>query len=400
MTTKDKIKEFILSIRIINTHSHHKARNTLCNGTYNLDVILRNSYVSWSGVEFTQSHKSREHYLDVVRYKSYFKAIEAAISTLYDLPERITADNWDDFNHVIEQKNHEAPLFDKLRDECSYEYIIVDAYWNPGLNWGRSDLFTPAFRVNAFLNGYDRDYLDMDKMGIESVLSESPKTLNDYVNAMRQVISAKINEGCVALKTANAYERGLDYYKTTKEKAEKVFLCNHGQWTKEDIIHFQNYIFYSICDLAADLDVPVQVHTGLGCMKKTNALQMVDVIGDHPKTKFVLFHGGYPWTQDIGGMLHFFQNVYSDICWLPILSPTVATGALNEMMEIGTSDKILWGCDTITFEESYGARETMAEVLANALSSKVDSGYYSMTEAEKIVRNILFNNPKTLYKFE
>ena len=39
-------------------------------------------------------------------------------------------------------------------------------------------------------------------------------------------------------------------------------------------------------------------------------------------------------------------------------------------IEIGTSDKIFWGCDTWTSEESFGARIALNNVLASVLSQK------------------------------
>ena len=405
MSTSIKLKEFILSIPIINTHSHHVSRETVDNGKYkmydgkyNLDTILCNSYVSWAGVSFDSSYDGRERYLSKVRYKHYFKALEKALSELYELPDRITADNWDEFNRVIEQKDQTMPLFDLLREKCRYERIILDAIWEPGMDWGRPDLFVPTFRINAFLNGYNRDHRDMDDMSIDSVLPQVPGDIDEYIEAMREIITGKVRSDSVAIKSANAYERGLDYFKTTRDKAQRVFECKPGMWTDEDVSHFQNYVFYNICDIATELDIPFQIHAGLGLLKKTNAIQMVDVINEHPDTKFVLFHGGYPWTQDLAGMLHYYPNVYSDICWLPLVSPTASEFALSEMLEIATSDKVFWGCDTLTYEESFGARDTMSEVVANVLSSKVDKGYYSMSEAELIIRNILFNNPNELYR--
>jgi hypothetical protein len=70
------------------------------------------------------------------------------------------------------------------------------------------------------------------------------------------------------------------------------------------------------------------------------------------------------------------------------------------MIEVGTSDKILWGCDTWTSEESYGARIAMNNVLASVLSQKIEKKYFSIDDAGCIIKNILYNNPKNLYKIK
>ena len=213
------------------------------------------------------------------------------------------------------------------------------------------------------------------------------------------LITGKIKNGCVALKNAIAYDRCIDYQETSKEKAQKVFK-DKVPITKANVKLFQDYIFYEICKLAAELDVPIQCHTGLGCLEKTNALNMLNIIKANPDTRFVLFHGSFPWVDDILGLLHTCQNIYTDICWLPLLSPTVAEYTLHQLIEVGTAEKVCWGCDTWTSEESYGARLALNDVLASVLSKKIEKRYFSINEADCIIKNILYNNPKSIYKIK
>jgi len=39
--------------------------------------------------------------------------------------------------------------------------------------------------------------------------------------------------------------------------------------------------------------------------------------------KFVIFHGGYPYGQELSTMAKNFPGVYIDMCWLAIISPQV-----------------------------------------------------------------------------
>jgi predicted TIM-barrel fold metal-dependent hydrolase len=91
---------------------------------------------------------------------------------------------------------------------------------------------------------------------------------------------------------------------------------------------------------------------------------MLELIRANPATKFSLMHASFPWCGDILAYLDMFTNVYADVAWLPLLSPTAAEYVINQLIEVGTSERIVWGCDTWTSEESYGARLAMNEVLA------------------------------------
>ena len=68
--------------------------------------------------------------------------------------------------------------------------------------------------------------------------------------------------------------------------------------TKEDVVAFQDYIYFYICKIAAKYDIPFQNHTGLGNLQGSNAMLLREVIQKNPDTKFVLFHGSFPWTDD------------------------------------------------------------------------------------------------------
>ena len=165
----------------------------------------------------------------------------------------------------------------------------------------------------------------------------------------------------------------------------------------EEIKAFQDYIFFEICRIAADRNVPLQCHTGLGKLEKSNAMQMQEVIAGNPDTKFVLFHGSYPWIQDVCGLIHNYPNVYADICWLPIISGNACETLLKELIEVGTTNRVMWGCDTWTSEESYGAMLAGKNVLAEVFSQYVDKGYLSQFDAQEYIDCILYKNAEKLF---
>jgi len=73
---------------------------------------------------------------------------------------------------------------------------------------------------------------------------------------------------------------------------------------------------------------------------------------------------------------------------------------LHQLIEVGTSDRILWGCDTWNSEESYGTKLIMADVLARVLDEKITRGYFNKHDAYNIIENIMRNNARQLFKIE
>jgi uncharacterized protein len=391
-----KIFELAANTKTINTHSHHLEDAFFID--FNLEKLLLNTYLSWCEVSFGNSKESRQNYLNKVRFKSYYRWLQKALKEIYKIREDLSSENWDYYSGMI-FTSHKDNAWHKsiLKKYCNYEKVILDAYWNPGSNNQDSGVFLSVFRINPLFFGYSKNDYDHNGHNVNSLYNREFGDIDNYLLFVRKLITEKTDNGCIALKNAMAYDRTLDYEISTKDKAQRVFKGKE-YITEENIRLFQDYLFDEICKLAAELNIPVQCHTGMGLLEKTNALNMLNIIKNNPDTKFVLFHGGFPWTADILGLMHANQNVYSDICWLPLLSPTTSEYVLHQLIEVVTSDKICWGCDTWTSEESYGARLALNDTLASVLSEKIEKKYFSMNDAEYIIKNILFDNPKTLYK--
>jgi predicted TIM-barrel fold metal-dependent hydrolase len=178
----------------------------------------------------------------------------------------------------------------------------------------------------------------------------------------------------------------------TKEMAQKALGYDKTDQSSTDIKKFQDYLFEIICDIAAELEFPLQVHTGLGDLFETSPLYLERLIKRHPKTIFILMHGGYPWMDDLMGLAHNYQNVVIDLCWLPLISSSAAVRVLYELLDVCNMNRICWGCDTHTGEESYGALLVFTDVLAKVLYEKVSEGYFDMKHALICINNIMETN--------
>lgn len=393
--TYREIYEYLESIPVVNTHSHHSREERFNN--FNLVKVLVSSYINWCRVPVGKTPEEYQRFLDKVRYNSYFVWLEKALGKLYGFEGKLTVDNWQTVSDKINTA-HSQPGYhlDLLKNTCGYEKIILDAYNDPGADNGYPEIFAPTFRINAFLYSYLTESCDHNKNNFLNQYGVSVDNIDDYVAFMHQIITRKKEEGCVALKSALAYDRPLDFEETTKDKAGRVFKSRKDA-TPEEIKAFGDYIFFEICKIAAELNLPIQNHTGLGILDRTNPMQMREVIQKNPETKFVLFHGGYPWIDEICGLVHNYPNVYPDLCWLPIISTSAARRLTEELIEVGTSDKVCWGCDTWTPEESLGALMAFRHVLASVLSRKVREGYLTMEDARVIGYRLQYANAKDLY---
>ena len=403
MRCYEEILAYLETLPVVNTHSHHLRHrqffdyhpNFTYTGQYDLNTLLHMSYCAWCG-----PLPGEEGYFAKVKNRGPFRALERGLQELYGIHAPLNEETYGIFDEAIRAAypNGEDHTFAILREKCGYEKIVLDAPLTPGDTYGEPDLFAGVIRLDYFLQGYADDTAELNGLNCRTFHGrENFLTLQDFCDTFRRVVEQKKNCGLKALKCAAAYERGLDFAQVSKERAEKVF--TEKEPTAQQIRDFQDYFFHFALDVAREFDLPVQIHTGLGGMVKSNPHTLQPVIASHRENKFVLFHGGYPWTDEWLGLLQAYPGtVYGDTVWLPVLSETAAERVLCEVIDIANADAVTWGCDTWTGEESYGSLLAMRRVLARALGRKVEEGYFSLADAFEAGKNIMYNNAKKLYQ--
>jgi predicted TIM-barrel fold metal-dependent hydrolase len=352
------------------------------------------------------------------------------MNQLYEDDTPLTASTWQAWSERIDVA-YRDPAYPRqvLAGPCAYRRMLLDAYWEPGSDNGAPEFFAPVYRVNAFFFGYSADAADHDGSN-PYVLSPHASILDleEYINWVRDNILTRQAAGCVALKIPIAYDRGLDFIPVTEDQARQAFarltsvrrlvqsdrhpahraLPTNAPSTiatgesrdanPQDVKTFQDFLFFQICRLAGELDLPIQIHTGMGQARRTSAAYLQEAIQTFPGTRFVLLHCSYPWIQDMNMLVDKFPNVSADLSMLPLLSTRVAEATLHDLIERGTRDRTFWGCDTWTAEESFGALLAFRHTLASVLAEKVIDGYFSREDAFHIIDDIFFNNPLRFYK--
>lgn len=391
------------SLPVINTHCHHLRHeqffdyhpNFEYTGQYDLNTLLHMSYCAWCG-----PLPGEKDYFRRIKNRGPFRALERSLQDIYDIELPLNEATCSIFDEAIRKAYSDGadPSFDILRNHCNYKKIVLDAPLTPGDDYGQPDLFAGVVRLDYFLQGYSDETAEINGLNCRNFHGrENFLTLDDFCDTFRKVVAEKKEKGLKALKCAAAYERGLDFDVVGKEQASKVF--TEKTVLPRHIKDFQDYFFHFALDTAKEFDLPVQIHTGLGGMVKSNPHALQPVIASHRENRFVLFHGGYPWTDEWLGLLQAYPGtVYGDTVWLPLLSETAAERVLREVIDIANADAITWGCDTWTGEESYGSLLAMRRALARALSGRIEEGYLSFNDACEVARNILYSNAKKLYK--
>lgn len=318
-----------------------------------------------------------------------------------------------DFDRITDAQAREldARIFENYRDAKWLTHVVTErANIELMLNdphWGRFEFETHypfevlVFNVTTLLDGFhpsefrkptDDPYHFARGRGLKV------ESLGDYLTLVDRLFQEAKAKGAVCLKTTKAYNRTLAFDDVPRERAERVFGRPRAELSAQEVKDFQDFMMWRLVELSARYDLPFQIHTGHGRLQGSNPLLLADLIEANPKTKFILFHGGYPWVGETGAIvLRHGAHVWVDSVWLPTISPTMARRALHEWLEVMPSDRIMWGADCNHAEGIYGATAVMRRVLAEVLAEKVDRGELLEAHALRIGRQILRENALALF---
>jgi len=384
----------------INTHCHHLDDDYYENNEISIHGLMQMTYMPWAGPNFGDTPEGRKLYFSELEANSYFRWWCRGLEKLYGDGRPFTPETWDWYDErVKEAYQKKSHHIDVMKDVCKYDHILLDEYRGaPGSDHGIPELINPVFRIDWLIAGNMMKKPDVIPEGKEELMAGWPSTLDEAIEKMETLIRNMIKKGCVGLKVAAAYFRPLDFKPGTRDLAERAF--GNPKATYEEKIGFGDYIMFEAARIAGECGIPVQIHTGLGGLFGTQAINLLPLILANPRTKFDIFHGSYPWCSDVLGLAHNLHNVYINICWLPLISTSRAIAFLEESLDIATTGRIIWGCDTSTSEESCGSRMAMHYCMLKVLNRQIDEGVLSPESARVIARRILRDNAAKLYKIK
>ncbi len=399
VTNLRSISDEIDALPVYSDHEHHLPDAFFADGM-TLDRSLERSYVAWTGFVPDGTEASRAALLDNVRFNSYFFWYERGFQKMHGVSEAITLENWDELSDLLARHYAADPdLHWKALLYGGYERLIQDAYWNPGDNMGHPEAFVPAFRIDKFLYGYHPEQVAPDDIYPWEHYGFAGGTLDDYVALMRDTVRERHAAGLVAaLKCAEAYNRGLDLAEDDREAAEAVFGKSPSLVSAEAKRLFSNYIFHRCCELAVELEVPFQIHTGLANLAGSNPMQLIPILERYPQARFVLFHTGYPWTAEAAGLAHNYANVLSSLTWTATICTSAAIRALHDLIDVSCSiNRITWGSDCWVPEESLGAQLAWRHIVAKVLTERFEDRRLRANDVSVLARKLLFENNRAIY---
>jgi len=249
----------------------------------------------------------------------------------------------------------------------------------------------------------------LDALGLKTV----PATLGEYLSrVVTPTLERQRAGGAVAEKFEAAYLRGLDFDKVERATAEAIYARRLGKGAVPETEYkpLQDFLFQYIAAECGRLGLAVHLHTSAGSggffqVGGANPLLLESVFNDPDlrRTKFVMVHGGWPFTREVAALLTK-PNVWADFSAQDLLlsAETLAT-TLREWLEY-VPEKVLFGTDAYPYgaqlgweESAWVAARSGRHALAIALTQMVRSGDITRSRASQLARMVLRDNASALY---
>ena len=234
------------------------------------------------------------------------------------------------------------------------------------------------------------------------------RSLDGLLTALDTAFSqAVFKERIVGIKSGLAYSRKIHYEDVPEQEArilfEKVkdtlYRPSAAESTK-----LADFMFHQIVARAEKYNLPIQIHTGIlsrnfhaNPIENTNAIHLSNLFLKYRKARFVIFHGSFPYMEELTYLAKHYPNVYIDMCWMYIISPQESRKFLREWLQTVPVNKIMAFGGDATVEWTYGHSVMARQAVTEVLSRMFEEGYLSEEEAISVARKILRENAIELF---
>jgi predicted TIM-barrel fold metal-dependent hydrolase len=245
----------------------------------------------------------------------------------------------------------------------------------------------------------------------EAGLPAAPPTLSEYLSrVVTPTLERHRQGGAVAEKFEAAYLRSLAFEKVDRAVADQIY-AQHRALTETAYKPLQDFLFRYIAAECGRLGMAVHLHTAAGAggyfeVAGANPSHLELVLNDPElrNTNFVMVHGGWPFTREIGALLTK-PNAYLDFSQQSsLIAPTILAATLREWLGY-VPEKVMFATDAYPYSDEVGWEEAgvMAShagrrALAIALTGMVRDGEITRARASVLARMVLRENAKKLYR--
>ena len=348
------------------------------------------------------------------RNTGYCQAVERACKDIFGV--EFSLEDHEALRRRIEEIVSPDPkkwYMDTLQNKAKVKWAIKDSINMP--EQVGDGLYPDSVRVNyrddPLLCIRSRD----DISEREERWKRSIHSLDDLLDGLNQSISDCLATGKVTcFKIGLAYQRNLMFEKAARADAERAFnrlmVPGPGEThnrdasivsprrSSDEMRPLHDFLTHQYIRRATDERLPIQIHTGYlagnwNQMANVNPLQLTSLFLTYPRTRFDLFHSGWPYQEIMAALGKHYPNVWVNMAWSWAMNPISMERALDTFLDAVPHNKVFaFGADTVTPFTTYAYAQQAREGIARVLERRIARGDMDEALARTVARAIMLEN--------
>ena len=411
------LARFIGSIPVIDVHEHHMPDPI--GRRLGLLQLLQESYAGWTQarpyplpdeppvtVGSTSDGPAAWHdiapFVEGSGTNAAVRSLVRALCELYGVGSgQITEANHEKLDREIRRRNADPSWSAEVMGRAGIQTAISDPYLDPLLDARRAlgERYRSVLRINAFAFGWHpeaRDHNGNNGLALMGRLGLVPASFEEYLEALPLVLDRLPSLNKLGLKNALAYDRCVDF--DTLDQAAARQAWGRPRPSEHEKKAFGDCVVDHLCRLAGERGIPLQMHLGSALIRGSRPMKAAGLIERHPRTRFLLMHLAYPWSGELLGMAFVYRNIWIDLTWSWLLSPTRFRQAFREAVEVLPNEsRMMLGGDSWHAEEAYGAIRGARALIAGSLEAMVREGSFRRRDAERLSVKIFHDNAQGFF---
>ncbi len=310
----------------------------------------------------------------------------------------LTDENWAALNETIREYTADPDWYRHVTEDiCGLRTQVRNIPWFE--DW-EPQYFTAILRMEGALELHRPDA----RARLEAQLDRSIVDLASARDALAELVTQYQARGAVGIKLAHAYRRTLHSEPVSAVEASAIFDRALGGQppTAAELKRLEDHVIFFLAGLCADTGLIFDIHTGVqgnwGHVPDSNPLHLLPLIHAHRSVRFNLYHGGYPFSREIGMLAKHSPNVWLNLAWMFLVSMEGTRQSLSEWIDLVPGYRILgFGSDVVWPELIYGHLVMARSCIADVLAEKVRRDFLSRDAALDLARMMMRENGMALF---
>ncbi len=262
------------------------------------------------------------------------------------------------------------------------------------------EYFTAILRMEGALELWRENA----RRGLEDHLDCAITDLPSCLQAIADLVEEYRGRGALGIKLAHAYRRTLHSERVSAVTASAVLdrALRGEKLSPVQIKQFEDYVIFFLAGLCSKTGLIFDIHTGVqgnwGRVPESDPLLLLPLIHAHPRTRFNLYHAGYPYSREMGVLGKHCPNVWLNMAWMYVITMEGSRQSLSEWIDLVPGFRILgFGSDVGWPALIYGHLLMARSCIADVLAEKVRRDFLSREAALDLARMMMHDNGVEFY---